>query len=63
MAGREARACARLGGVAGVPRLLARLRTRGVLHGDVKRNALVTPAGGAAIVDFGASGTAGRGRA
>lgn len=60
MAGREARACARLGGV---PRLLARLRARGVLHGDVKRNALVTPAGGAAIVDFGASGTAGRGRA
>jgi 4-amino-4-deoxy-L-arabinose transferase-like glycosyltransferase len=93
MARREARAYARLDGVAGVPRLLARpsadgleldrlegvpcaaalpaemtqaffddlaallarLRSRGVLHGDVKRNALVTPAGGAAIVDFGAS--------
>jgi hypothetical protein len=93
MARREARAYARLGGVAGVPRLLARpsadglileriegrpcagpgggavtqayfddldallgrLRSRGVLHGDVKRNALVTPTGGAALVDFGAS--------
>lgn len=93
MARREERAYARLGGVAGVPRLLARssadglileriegrpcagpgggavtqayfddlgallgrLRSRGVLHGDVKRNALVTPTGGAALVDFGAS--------
>ena len=93
MARREARAYARLGGVAGVPRLLSRpsadgllleriegrpcagpgggavtqayfddldallgrLRSRGVLHGDVKRNALVTPTGGAALVDFGAS--------
>lgn len=93
MAGREARAYARLDGVDGVPRLLARpaadallleridgvpctspaapavaqpffddleallarLRSRGVLHGDVKRNALVTRAGGAAILDFGAS--------
>ena len=83
MARREARAYARLEGVAGVPRLLARpaadallleriegvpcvapvaagvtqaffddldallvrLRSRGVLHGDVKRNVLVTPAG------------------
>lgn len=35
--------------------LLARLRSRGVLHGDVKRNVLVTPSGGAALVDFGAS--------
>lgn len=93
MARREARAYARLNGVAGVPRLLARpaadalllewiegfpcvaprasgvtqaffddldallvrLRSRGVLHGDVKRNVLVTPSGGAALVDFGAS--------
>lgn len=35
--------------------LLARLRSRGVLHGDVKRNVLVTSSGGAALVDFGAS--------
>lgn len=89
MAHREARAYARLSGIAGVPRLLsrpaidallleriegvplaagvtqeffddlrtllARLRSRGVLHGDVKRNVLVTPSGGAALVDFGAS--------
>jgi hypothetical protein len=93
MARREARAYARLNGVAGVPRLLerpaadallldriegfpcvapraagvtqaffddldallVRLRSRGVLHGDVKRNVLVTPSGGAALVDFGAS--------
>ncbi len=35
--------------------LLERLRERGVLHGDVMRNALVTGEGDAALVDFGAS--------
>jgi hypothetical protein len=92
MARREARAYARLDGVAGVPRLIARpavdalllervdgvpcgapvaatltqaffddrealharLRSRGVHHGEVKRNVLVTPRG-RRPVDFGAS--------
>lgn len=35
--------------------LLARLRGRGVLHGDVKRNVLVTRDGRPVVVDFGAS--------
>lgn len=58
----EARPCAGPGGgnvtqafFDDLDALLERVRSRGVLHGDVKRNALVTPAGGAALVDFGAS--------
>lgn len=93
LAGREVRAYRRLTGVAGIPRLLARVRpdglllehvdsavaaeaatgplsraffadlvallavvrARGVLHGDVRQNVLVAPDGRPLLVDFGAS--------
>ena len=36
-------------------RILKTLRTRGVLHGDIRRNVLITPSGAPVLVDFGSS--------